>query len=533
MDSVHAVIILSGWQQARPKHNYPRAPAERSLSLDDTLYTTITTSAPPAPVRGDHRGQAEGSHRRLARPRLFQYESHWPEITSWRGSPRGSPASPRSLCLISPDCLFVHAADLHLDSPFIGLSGRLGSEFGELAVRASLESMGRLFALAREREADFMVVSGDLYDGAKVGVRAKVAFLDEVRKAGAYGLRVLVALGNHDPVDESWFRPGELPDNLHLFAPGDPEKVSFVTRSGRQVEVAGVSYRRRRETENLALRFPPADRAAFSVAVLHANVGGNPNHDSYAPASLDDLTRLGYDYFALGHIHRQAVLCERPMVVYSGTLQGRSMKESELGPKGAMLVRHSATDGLSADFVELATVRFERVEVEVPEGGETALVEAMADGVMGVQGALGDLSGLVVRVTLTGSASDFDPEPEFLEEAARALRDRVEGLERPRVFVESLESKVEGRFDLAEVSNRPDLAGLLARMALEAPPLEVDLPTLAGGLRGRALNTAAVNALREIAAEGLLGPAKLAEVAERACRLAIGPLVGTEPKEGR
>ena len=435
--------------------------------------------------------------------------------------------------MASPDCVFVHAADLHLDSPFIGLSGRLGSEFGELAVRASLESMGRLFALARERDADFMVIAGDLYDGSNVGVRAKVAFLDKVREAGSHGLRVLVALGNHDPVDEAWYRAGELPDNLHLFAPGDPEKVTFVTRAGRRVEVVGVSYRRRRETENLALRFPPADPAAFSVAVLHANVGGNPNHDSYAPASLDDLTRLGYDYFALGHIHRQAVLSQRPMVVYSGTLQGRSMKESELGSKGAMVVSHSPTEGLSADFVELAAVRFERIEVEVPEGGETALVDAMAERVMALQEGLGDIAGLVVRVTLTGRASDLETGPEFLEELARALRDRVEGLRRPRVFVESLESKVETLFDLGEVSRRPDLAGLLARTALEAPPLNADLVALAEDLRVRALNTVARKALGEIADEGLIGPAKLAEVYQEALHLAIGPLVGADAKEGR
>ena len=435
--------------------------------------------------------------------------------------------------MASPDCTFVHAADLHLDSPFIGLSGRLGSAFGELAVRASLESMGRLFALARESEADFMVIAGDLYDGAKVGVRAKVAFLDKVREAGAFGLKVLVALGNHDPVDEGWYRAGELPENLHIFAPGEPETVSFLTRSGRRVEVTGVSYRQRRETENLSLRFPAADPSVFSVAVLHANVGGNPNHDSYAPASLDDLTRLGYDYFALGHIHRQAVLAERPMVAYSGTLQGRSMKESELGPKGAMVVRHSPTLGLSAEFVELAAVRFERIEVEVPEGGETALVEAMAERVTGAQGELGDLSGLVVRVILTGSAEVSGAEPEFLEAAAQALRDRVEGLERPKVFVESLESKVEARLDLAEVSLRPDLAGLLAATALEAPPLQTDPAALAAGLRCRALNTPAVNALREIAAEGLLGRAELDDVAARACLLAIGPLVGSDARGAR
>ncbi len=433
----------------------------------------------------------------------------------------------------SPDCIFVHAADLHLDSPFVGLSGRLGNAFGDLAVRASLESMGRLFALAREHDADFMVIAGDLYDGAKVGVRAKVAFLQEVRAAAAHGLRVLVALGNHDPVDETWYRDGELPENLHIFAPGDPETVSFLARSGRRVEVTGVSYRQRRETENLALRFPPADPASLSVAVLHANVGGDPNHDSYAPASLDDLTRLGYDYFALGHIHRQAVLAERPMVAYSGTLQGRSMKESELGSKGAILVRHSPTEELSAEFVELAAVRFERIEVEVPDGGETALVEAMAEKVTAAQGALGDLSGLVVRVTLTGSTDDFDFEPEFLEAAAQALRDRTEGLARPKVFIESLRSKVEGHLELSEVALRPDLAGLLAASALQAPPLQSDLAALAAGLRAGTLNTSTVKALREIASEGLLGQAELADVAARAYRLAIGPLVGTDARGAR
>src|SRR5580698_10557440 len=234
-----------------------------------------------------------------------------------------------------PKFRFIHAADLHLDTPFAGL-GRVSPEIAGRLRDASLEAFDALVRMAIERKAAFVIFAGDIYDSADRGVRAQLRFLRGVARLGEHGITVFVAHGNHDPMD-GWSAVRRLPENLVVFGSDAVERHTMGREDEPWAHVYGISYPRRDVTENLALRFQRTEAPGLHIGVLHANVGNQPEHPAYSPCTVADLGAAGMDYWALGHIHQYQRLAEgRPWIVYPGSLQ--AMKSSELGPRGAVVV---------------------------------------------------------------------------------------------------------------------------------------------------------------------------------------------------
>jgi len=260
---------------------------------------------------------------------------------------------------------FVHAADLHLDTPFEGL-GRVDERVAAALRDASLEALEALANLAIEREAAFVLVAGDVYDGAERGVRAQLAFRRAVDRLARAGVQTLVVHGNHDPVLDGWTAVRRWPEGVHVFG-ADEVTSRPVERDGELLAVVhGVSYAHRDTAENLALRFARCGDDVLQIGLLHANVGADGAHAAYSPCTVDDLARSGLDYWALGHVHGHAVLrAGRPWAVYPGSLQGRSPHVGERGAKGACVVEVADGAVVGVEHVALDRVRFEVQDVDV------------------------------------------------------------------------------------------------------------------------------------------------------------------------
>lgn len=243
------------------------------------------------------------------------------------------------------DC-FVHASDLHLDAP-LGSLGMLDKQrCADLSGRAT-KAWDNLVNLCINEEASFLVLAGDIFDKATAGVDVQSRFRRGLLHLAEADVQVFICHGNHDPLSNAFKPIGNLPSGVVRFEPGAPQSHLVRLRHGGDlVRVSGVSFGTQHEKENLALRFrdlkpdPTAAHAAH-VAVLHANVGGNPGHDPYAPCSYEDLVGADVDYWALGHIHKQHVwqLPDGGWAAYCGNLQGRSFKVSECEKKGALVVQ--------------------------------------------------------------------------------------------------------------------------------------------------------------------------------------------------
>jgi len=268
---------------------------------------------------------------------------------------------------------FVHAADLHLDTPFEGLA-EIAPAWAERLRDASLQAFDALVDLCLERDAAFLLLAGDVYDGAERGIRAQLRLEAGVRRLSEAGVATLIVHGNHDPVGEGGFSAIESwPPGVTVFG---SEAVTTVPieRDGETLAVVhGLSYARADTEENLSLRYRRSEGQGLQIGLLHCNVGSDADHAPYAPCSLEDLTRAGMDYWALGHVHRHHVLRSRaPWIVYPGNLQGRSPKPSERGAKGAVVVE--VADGAVANVTHAAldVVRFVEVGLEVPFDADLA-----------------------------------------------------------------------------------------------------------------------------------------------------------------
>ena len=256
---------------------------------------------------------------------------------------------------------FIHAADLHLDSPFRGI-GEASAGLREQLQSATLQALSRVVDHTIDSKADFLIIAGDIYDSKDRNLRALVSFRKEMERLAERNIPAFIVHGNHDPLN-GWGSGFRLPSNVTVFG-GRTDTEPFI-RGGREVaEITGVSYTRERVTDNLAASFKRGENAPYSIAVLHANIGHQGGHADYAPATVDELSEAGFNYWALGHVHTRAVLATEPaMLVYPGNTQGRNPRES--GPRGCYQVDVDPYGRAHLQFVDTSSARWVNIELSI------------------------------------------------------------------------------------------------------------------------------------------------------------------------
>ncbi|MBX9836112.1 MAG: DNA repair exonuclease [Burkholderiaceae bacterium] len=252
---------------------------------------------------------------------------------------------------------FIHAADLHIDSPLRGLSRYPGAPLERLrgATRRALE---RLVDLALAEQVDFVLLAGDLYDRDWLDFHTGLFVRSQMVRLGRADIRVFIVQGNHD-AHGVITRQVSWPDNVKLFSSRSAETVHWPELG---VAIHGRSFPDRAVPEDWVPDYPAAQPGCFNIGLLHTSLTGAEGHDTYAPTSLALLRTKGYDYWALGHIHQRQVLSQQPRVVFPGNLQGRHAKET--GPKGCELVTVQGAH-ISSESIALDVVRWHQVALDV------------------------------------------------------------------------------------------------------------------------------------------------------------------------
>ncbi|MDQ0268947.1 metallophosphoesterase family protein [Cytobacillus purgationiresistens] len=244
---------------------------------------------------------------------------------------------------------FIHAADLHLDSPMIGLKHLPQSIFRKLQ-ESTFESFSRIVKTAMIKKVDFVILAGDLFDAADRSIKAQTRFRKEMERLADADIQVFTVHGNHDHMGGEWAHLS-LPDNVHIFS-NEPEMLSFM-KEDVKVHLYGFSYPTRHVHQRKIDHYKKVDGGDYHIGILHGNLEGSTDHGNYAPFSLSDLTSKGFDYWALGHIHKQVILNQSPPIIYPGNIQGRNRKET--GKKGCFFVELSDA-GQSFEFIETEAV---------------------------------------------------------------------------------------------------------------------------------------------------------------------------------
>ena len=357
---------------------------------------------------------------------------------------------------------FIHTADIHLDSPLKGLSGQDGKVAARIRT-ATREAFDNLVGHAIEEAVAFIVIAGDLYDGDWRDYHTGLFFTGQMGRLAKAGIPVYVVYGNHDAESQMTKRL-ELPDNVKVFSARKPQTFTI-----KELHVAlhGQSFRQRDVSENLMLAYPEPVAGVFNIGVLHTGLGGMDSHPNYAPCALDDLVNKGYQYWALGHVHRRSVLHERPHVVVPGNIQGRNIRET--GPKGAYVV--TVADGEVAELAlfEADIVRWAVIPVAVDGySGVADVVDAMRNVIEQVVAGGSDRRLLVGNVRLQGRTELHDQLVASAEHLLAEARGVALGLGDEVAWVERLVVATEPVVDRATLAAREDAMGELQRILIGA-----------------------------------------------------------------
>ena len=231
---------------------------------------------------------------------------------------------------------FLHAADIHLDSPLKGLEEYQDAPLEQIRL-AARRAFDNLVQLAIDEKVAFLLLAGDLYDGDWKDYNTGIYFMSRMGRLHDAGIPVFMVSGNHDAASQIT-RTLQLPGNVTLF-PSRSAGTCILDHYG--VAIHGQSFSSRSVVEDLVRNYPQGDSTLFNIGLLHTSLNGRPGHDSYAPCTLDALRSKGYHYWALGHIHQREEICHDPWVLFPGNIQGRHIRET--GPKGCTVV--SVDDG--------------------------------------------------------------------------------------------------------------------------------------------------------------------------------------------
>ena len=351
---------------------------------------------------------------------------------------------------------FLHAADLHLDSPLRGLDRYEGAPVTSLR-SATRRAFQKLVDVALSEAVDFVLLAGDLYDQDWQDFHTGLFFHEQMVQLERAGILVFIVQGNHD-AKSVISRRLKLPQNVQVFPSRKPETFRIAEL---EVAIHGRSFPHRKVEEDWVPDYPEAVAEAFNIGMLHTSLGGRPGHDSYAPTTVAALAAKGYDYWALGHVHRREQVAEAPHILFPGNLQGRHANET--GPKGAELV---TVEGgrIETQFLALDVVRWHQIRIPLDRVRELEAIEPLFRPHSRSLDQEDDDRLHALRVILTGATPLYHleaREPGTLKAAVQAAAQEVT---EAKIWIEQVRLHIRSPFDRQQAARREDAIGELVRL---------------------------------------------------------------------
>lgn len=351
---------------------------------------------------------------------------------------------------------FIHAADIHLDSALRGLERYEGTPVEEIR-SATRRAFDNLVDLAIEEKVDFVLLAGDLYDGDWKDYNTGLYFIERMGRLRDAGIRVFMVAGNHDAASQIT-KYLHLPDNVTRFATRTPERVVL---GDLDVAVYGQGFASRAVTENLSTAYFQGDPQLFNIGLLHTCLDGKPGHEPYAPCTVDGLRSKGYQYWALGHVHKREEVSRDPWIVFPGNTQGRHIRET--GPKGCALVTVDNGEVAQVEYRDLDVLRWSLCDVAVTDSETVDDVYEQVHEAL--QQALDTAEGrpVAARLALRGTCAAHSRLHADIEHWTQAYRALAAGLGGAGIWLEKVSLKTQPFVSVDSILARDDALGGLLR----------------------------------------------------------------------
>jgi DNA repair protein SbcD/Mre11 len=252
---------------------------------------------------------------------------------------------------------FLHAADLHLDSPLRGLALYEGCPVDQmrLATRRAFEN---LVDLALRESVQFVVIAGDVFDGDWPDYNTGLYFNAQLMRLRDASIPVVLISGNHD-AQNKMTKDLRLPDNVTRLDSRKPQTLELPSFA---VAIHGQGFKDQHVYDDLSQGYSQGIPGLVNIGLLHTSLTGADGHAPYAPCNVDGLRSKGYDYWALGHVHTRAVVCTDPVIIFPGNIQGRNIRETDA--RGCFVVDVEPGDMPRFRFESLDVARWENLVLD-------------------------------------------------------------------------------------------------------------------------------------------------------------------------
>ena len=250
---------------------------------------------------------------------------------------------------------FVHMADMHFDTPFTNLS--LKNNFGKKRRLDQREIFKKIIKYIQENKIEYLFISGDLYENEYIQ-KTTIEYINELFKEIPQ-TKIFITPGNHDPyLKNSMYNNFEWSKNVKIFT-SNIEKIETP-----EADIYGVGfddfYSTGLNTENIKIE----NKNKINILITHGSLNTSDKMQlQYNPMNKNKLKELGFDYIALGHIHKPDYNTEpNQRIVYPGSTI--SMGFDELGEHG-FIVGNLNKEKLELSFIPADNKEFKELEFDV------------------------------------------------------------------------------------------------------------------------------------------------------------------------
>ena len=346
----------------------------------------------------------------------------------------------------------LHTADLHLDSPLNSLALRDENLKNRVQV-ATRETLKKIVNIAIEENVIAVLICGDLFDRIERSANTSAFLMIQIHRLKRAGIHVFYIKGNHDvgnPISVTI----DFPNNVHCF----DAKGGYVQLDSADVCIHGISFSGKTAPESLIPKFKPPMPGMVNIAMMHTSVNGSAGHDIYAPCKVNEMISTGFDYWALGHIHKRKVYAERPWIVMPGMPQGRDVGES--GTKSITLINIEDRQVIIKE-VFTSVVEFGEIEIDTTSLQDIdSLYSAIHTNLQNFKNQLQSSSG-IARVTLKGKSElnwQIHRDRDSLVEMIRDYASEIGEIGIDKVKLETSEKQAiitpDATTELAEIMNQ-------------------------------------------------------------------------------
>ena len=332
---------------------------------------------------------------------------------------------------------FIHIADMHFDSPFVNLSDK--DFLGEVKRLEQRKVFKKVVQYIKENNIEFLFISGDLYEHKYVK-KTTIEYINNLFKE-IPNTKIFISPGNHDPyIKNSYYNKFNWNENVRIFN-SKIEKVET-----KNVDIYGFGfddfYCTNCNIENVEIE----NKNKINILVMHGTLdGASIDEKQYNSVKSKVLQEKGFDYVALGHIHKLDYnSCENQKIVYPGSTV--SLGFDEIGKHG-MIVGEIDKENLNLEFVPLDENEFIIQEIDVTEMlSKEELIENIND--------LNFDDNKFVEIYLVGKRN-FEIDKFELYKLINNNQ------------IIKIKDKSKINYDLEKISNESTLRGIFARKMLE------------------------------------------------------------------